>query len=226
MLSVIAMRVSQISAWAECETYALKSPPRPAGRTNVAAWVGTGAHAIVAGLTPELVPPIGARLAYDAITPMWQHADIQAIAIARCARELLTAQGWTPIAHEEEVRRGDDLVGHLDIRAWHTDFGEAIIDLKTGQGIGAAWLQTGGYLWLSDGGKKWGGVLHVPRVAISKDVKGMLVFRSGEALKLAWQRNEARIRMVLDGSSPTYSPGIHCARCGVADCPVRVGERK
>ena len=59
------------------------------------------------------------------------------------------AQGWTPIAHEEELRR-DELVGHLDIRAWHTDFGEAIIDLKTGQGIGAAWLQVGGYLSLSE----------------------------------------------------------------------------
>ena len=44
--------------------------------------------------------------------------------------------------------RRDELVGHLDIRAWHKDHGEAIIDLKTGQGVGAAWLQVGGYLTL------------------------------------------------------------------------------
>ena len=52
------------------------------------------------------------------------------------------------LAREEELRR-DELTGHLDIRAWHSDHGEAIIDLKTGAQVGAAWLQVGGYadLW-------------------------------------------------------------------------------
>ena len=35
------MRVSDIANWAACEAMALQSPPRPAGRANVAAWVGT-----------------------------------------------------------------------------------------------------------------------------------------------------------------------------------------
>ena len=48
------------------------------------------------------------------------------------------------LAKEEALRSGD-LTGHLDIRAWHSDYGEAIIDLKTGQ-IGTAWLQVGGYI--------------------------------------------------------------------------------
>ena len=39
------MRVSDIANWAACEAMALHSPPRQAGRTNVAAWVGTMAHA-------------------------------------------------------------------------------------------------------------------------------------------------------------------------------------
>ena len=52
-------------------------------------------------------------------------------------------------------------MGHLDIRAWHSDHGEAIIDLKTGQGVGAAWLQVGGYLVLDGTSVDWGGVLHV-----------------------------------------------------------------
>ena len=43
--------------------------------------------------------------------------------------------------------RSGDLTGHLDLRVWHSDHGEAIIDLKTGQ-IGTAWLQVGGYLYL------------------------------------------------------------------------------
>ena len=48
------------------------------------------------------------------------------------------------LAREQELRSAE-LTGHLDLRAWHSDHGEAIIDLKTGQ-IGTAWLQVGGYL--------------------------------------------------------------------------------
>ena len=39
------MRVSDISSWAACEVMALQSPRHPPGRANVAAWVGTLAHA-------------------------------------------------------------------------------------------------------------------------------------------------------------------------------------
>ena len=60
------MRVSDIANWAACEAMALHSPPRQAGRTNVAAWVGTMAHAILAG---QPVPPTGGRIAYDQLTP-------------------------------------------------------------------------------------------------------------------------------------------------------------
>ena len=216
------MRISDISNWTTCEAMALESPPRTAGRTNVAAWVGTLAH----GLLSDVRPAEPARLAFDAMTPAPYHAEAQARAIAECAREVLSDQGWTPIAHEEELRR-DELVGHLDIRAWHSDHGEAIIDLKTGQGVGAAWLQVGGYLTLDTPPvKPWGGVLHVPRVRIDKDVKGTLEFRRATGLLATWQCSMTRIQQVMDGSRPTYSPGIHCTRCGVADCPVRVGERK
>ena len=227
------MRISDISNWTTCEAMALESPPRTAGRTNVASHVGTLAHAKLAGITPALP----GRLAFDTLTPSSHHANVQSDAIAACARDLMQDQGWTPIAHEEELRR-DELVGHLDIRAWHSDHGEAIIDLKTGQGVGAAWLQVGGYadLWRNGGpapsteefdAMKWGGVLHVPRVAISKDVKGTLEFRPISDLRMAWDASMDRISSILgDGFKPTYSPGIHCTRCGVADCPVRVGERK
>ena len=212
------MRVSDIANWASCEAMALQSPPRPAGRTNVAAWVGTLAHAELAGVMVDERP---ARLAYDTLTKSDHHAIIQAHHIATCARELMTAQGWGVLATEEEVRR-DELVGHLDIRAWHSEHGEAIIDLKTGQGVGAAWLQVGGYIDLSTWRPQRGGVLHVPRVAIHKDVKGTLEIRKAQPLYFAWKANLARIEEVQDGAYPAYSPGIHCGRCGIQDCPVRI----
>ena len=124
------MRVSDISNWAACEVMALQSPPRPAGRANVAAWVGTVAHNLLSD-GPAIEWPD--RLAFDAITPGPMHAGTQAAAISLKARELLVEQGWGVLETEQEVRR-DELVGHLDIRAWHSRYGEAIIDLKTGTG--------------------------------------------------------------------------------------------
>ena len=211
------MRVSDISNWAACEVMALQSPPRPAGRANVAAWVGTLAHGIVSGMFPEDPE----RLAYDSITPSGHHALVQAQAIAKKARELLSDQGWGVIGREEEVRR-DELVGHLDIRAYHSEHGEAIIDLKTGQGVGAAWLQVGGYLYLADDNADMGGVLHILRVAVHKDVQGTLAFRKRQPLVLAWRNQMKRIREIHQGAHPTYSPGIHCGRCGIQNCPVMI----
>ena len=130
----MTMRVSQIAAWCECETYALQSPPRQAGRTNIAAHVGTMAHAMIADLP---VPEPEGRLAFDYLTPTERAATIQATAIARYARQLMVNQGYGVLAREEEYIT-EELTGHLDIRAWHSEHGEAIIDLKTGNGIGAA----------------------------------------------------------------------------------------
>ena len=86
------MRVSEISAWSECEAMALlHSPPRQAGRTNIAAWVGTLAHA---ELSKTIIVEAPGRIAYDSLTPTSRHTLIQAKAIATKARELLTDQGW------------------------------------------------------------------------------------------------------------------------------------
>ena len=135
------LRVSDISNWSACESYAFHAPPRPVGRANVAAYVGSLAHAMVAD---EALPEPDGRIAYDATTPTERAAQIQATSIARVARKLLVDRGWGILAREEALR-SDDLTGHLDLRAWHSDHGEAIIDLKTGQ-IGTAWLQVGGYM--------------------------------------------------------------------------------
>ena len=212
------MRISQIASWSECEAMALQSPPRVA-RTHVAAYVGTLAHALVADLPKPL--PEG-RLGFEATTPTLHAAEIQGRSIAIVARRLLYERGWGVLASEEEVR-SDDLVGHLDIRAWHSDDGEAIIDLKTGAQVGAAWLQVGGYIALSGGTVQWGGVLHVPRQRINKDVTGTLELRPARSLIETFNANMARITQVVEGATPTRSPGVHCGRCRAADCPVRIG---
>ena len=219
------MRVSDIANWSNCEAMALHSPPRQAGRTNVAAWVGTMAHAILSG---QPVPPTEGRIAYDQLTPTQHVAMIQAGSIARHARTLLVDKGWGILGQEEALGRPPELTGHLDLRAWHSDHGEAIIDLKTGEQIGAAWLQVGGYLrlyqqhYISERWSGYGGVLHVPRTRIDRDVKGTLELRLHHPLAEAWDANMARIQEVMAGALPTRSPGLHCARCA-ADCPVRVG---
>ena len=96
---------------------------------------------------------------------------MQAQAIAKKPANLLTEQGWGVIGREEELRY-KEIIGHLDIRAYHQEHGEAIIDLKTGRALGAAWLQVGGYLELDKGQMKpesqlppLGGVLHIPTAA-------------------------------------------------------------
>ena len=211
------MRVSDIQAWSNCETMALQSPPRPAGRTNVAAWVGTLAHGMLSGI--EVEPP--ERLAFDRTTRTFGHADIQARHIADKARQLQALQGWGVMETEQEVRR-DEITGHLDIRAWHSNHGEAIIDLKTGQGVGAAWLQVGGYLTLDREGAEWGGVLHIPRTPLPKRVAGTLEVRKSPGLVRAWEVATWRIAEVMNGASPMMTPGLHCGRCTITACPVRV----
>ena len=223
------MRVSDIANWAACEAMALHSPPRPPGRTNVAAHVGTLAHAALAG---EPAPEPDGRMAYDALTPTEHVAQVQAREIAKCARKLLADRGWGILAQEEALGRPPELTGYLDLRAWHSDHGEAIIDLKTGQ-IGTAWLQVGGYInllgsALPDWPQKhnWphcGGVLHVPRTRIDRDVKGTLEIRFANPLAVAWEWNMRRISEVMAGAVPTRTPGQHCGRCQIADCPVRIG---
>ena len=215
------MRVSDIQAWAACEVMALQSPRHPPGRTNVAAWVGTLAHAY---LCPEVFIDDPGKLAFDALTPTSDRAILQAKAITTKARELLTSMGFGVIGREEEVR-GDAMTGHLDIRAYHREKGEAIIDLKTGQSTGAAWLQVGGYLDLFLNYAPmpaYAGVLHVPRQRIDRDQKGTLELREAKPVQQAWRQSARRIQDVLDGAPPTYSPGLHCGRCAIKSCPVRL----
>ena len=226
------MRVSAIAAWTTCEAMAL-SDPRPEARVHVAAWVGTLAHAWTVG-TPDPEPP--ARLRFDALTKTAHQANIQASAIARESLRILDVEGWSIMEAEREVKGNGD-AGHLDILAWHGDTKRtAIIDLKTGRDIGAGWLQVGGYLslWAKDNAfrattnetpyyadQMRGGILHVPRVAVSKEPKATLEVRDSADLARVWRTAKSRIDAVLAGATALRSPGQHCGRCS-ASCPVRI----
>ena len=193
------------------------------------------------------LPEEPVRLRYDAITPTAHAVEVQAHALASEALRCLDLAGWTIMEAEREVK-GEGVTGHLDILAWHGETKRtAIIDLKTGRDIGAGWLQVGGYLellgrmaidagWQHEGAylvlpgdisaradtrAEYGGILHVPRVSISKEPKATLEVRYAVDLMNAWTTAKSRIDAVLAGATALRSPGQHCGRC-TARCPVRV----
>ena len=218
------MRVSAIADWTTCEAMAL-SDPRPEARVHVAAWVGTLAHCILLNTWPESWQP--PRLRFDATTKTAHEVDVQSLAIAKEAKRCLDRKGWSIMEAEREVKGNGD-AGHLDILAWHGKTKQtAILDLKTGRGIGAGWLQVGGYIqMLGDEAGRWpavdsGGILHVPRVAVSKEPKATLEVRDSADLARVWRIAKSRIGLVLRGAPALRSPGQHCGRC-TANCPVRI----
>ena len=217
------MRISAISDWTACEAMAL-TDPRPEARVHVAAWVGTLAHAL---LTGSDWPEGPTRVRFDPTTPTEHAVKVQAESLAASARRCLEIEGWAVMETEREVTGNGD-TGHLDILAWHGETERsAIIDLKTGQRIGAGWLQVGGYIQLLGNetgvwpAVECGGILHVPRVAVSKEAKATLELRDGRSLTAAWGTAKSRIDAVLAGATALRSPGQHCGRCS-ANCPVRI----
>ena len=219
------MRISDISQWVTCETMALHDSKR-AGRVGVAAWVGTQAHAMLAGITVQEPD----RITLDSTTPTAYAANTQARAIADAARLTLRSHGWIIIEQEQEVYHGKD-TGHLDLLCWHKGRKQrAIIDLKTGQRVDTGWLQVGGYIALWEDQysplamppfETDGGILHVPRLRFHVQTKGSLKIRSGKVLKELWVARRERIQQVMDGAPPMPSPGYHCFRCAVSDCMAR-----
>ena len=138
------MRVSDISNWSACESNTRFTPRRVrwAAPTSPLTWVSL-AHAMVAD--EPLPEPSGANVRLPTMPPRrrsGRRKSRQRQSPGLPASCWLTGVGayW-----QKQELRSDAMTGHLDMRAWHSDHGEAIIDLKTGQ-IGTAWLQVGGYL--------------------------------------------------------------------------------
>lgn len=229
---MIKVNISEVPHWSQCEAWALASPRSRPLDVSVAAWVGMLAHALVAGRQEPQQP---VRLVCDSLTPVSHQANVQARAIAQKVETILAEEG-VEVKETEKPVIGDWASGRLDILAWHPKHGYGIIDLKTGSGVGASWLQVGGYIAelrrstgvlypgsaiLAAPHPLWGGILHVPRVKVGRDTTGSLAIRDGNDLTMAYLVAQERIQAILDGAPPTYSPGVHCARCQVAGCPVR-----
>lgn len=198
---------------------ALRDPPAET-RTHVAAYVGTRTHALIAG---EAVPEPPPLVKFDKTTPTIGHATRQADMLAEAAADLLTRERWTILDAELPVGVGE-VTGTLDLIVANADGRRAVLDVKTGWHPGpAAWLQVGSYLALlhENPQPEWGGILHVPRVAVRQEPDVTLALRERRQLVREWLHRYERIRIVLDGARPMPTPGAHCRRCRVADCPVR-----
>ena len=213
------IRVSDVSAWAACEQYGLEAKTEPS-KLAAATMVGSYAHSLVTG--HELDWP--ERITYDRLTPTMRVLGAQARALAEAAKRELETSGWVVLDTEQRVGV-HGLSGHYDLRAAHVQGGSAIIDFKTGVQVGAGWLQVGGYLdlYAESTGRlpAFGAILHVPRVAISKDPVARLDCRPAFEVATAWRVWKHRIAEVLDGGLATRSPGLHCRQCPDVDCPVR-----
>ena len=224
------MRISDIDRWVNCEVEALHGT-RERGSLTAALVVGLKAHAMLAGESGyQISAQHEGLVAWDDVTPTSFSASRQAMAISEAARLTLSEQGWV-IRDLEGVVEGPEPNGdrgRYDIIASHASFGLAVVDLKTGQGIGAAWLQVGGYLEEARNqglALDCGGVLHVPRLKLGRDVGATLDVRPEKPLRSAWIAWRQRREVVVGaGSLPLARPGQHCRRCSLTDCPVRLGN--
>ena len=99
----------------------------------------------------------------------------------------------------------------------------AIVHLRTGRTIGAAWLELARTLaeYEPSDRPELAGIVHVPRVRIDRECKGTMSMRDGLELVGEWRSWERRVQAVLSqGSTPLARPGQHCQRCRLA-CGVR-----
>ena len=221
------IRVSEVSGWVQCERRAHHTPPkRKSRKTSAAELVGTLAHDLIAGMDNHTVP---VRIYWDSTTPTFDVAVQQARLIANRVTELLEH-------YQLEIEDVEIEMEHLGVKG-RTDMlvfdrktnRHILIDIKTGQNVGAGWLQVGGYLWLAKALNpteiQVGAVLHVPRMQATKDVKAVLTLRDAHELIMEWEQYMGRYRDLFEGERIALpSPGFHCKHCPVTPCTVRAVE--
>ena len=217
------MRVSDISSWVTCEAMALSSD-RPRRRMSAAVYVGILAHHFLFTgdqKTPPELPTRNTMVGWDALTPTFAYAVKQAKEMAATGQAEIQRKGLSLESIEETVSSDFDR-GTLDMMVWSDTHGQMLLDLKTGRSIGAGWLQVGGYISLHEDDIRYGGILHIPRARLGS-CQATLTLRHAKALMLLWEARRKRIDEVLEeGASPLHTPGDHCNRCSITDCPVRI----
>ena len=205
--------IADIGLWATCEASALHGSRRPA-RRSAAGWVAQLAH----GLTE--VEAVGADVAFDGTTPTAAVALRQAKLIRDGVAREMEERGWL-IQKRSEGRSayvvnapgGYGVPGGAD--------GVAVVSLDA---VGRSWLDAGGMIASMEGdGIVFAAVLLLDRAKMSRygvaDVE--VTTRPAAGVLEAYRVLAARREAVIEGAAPMHAPGIYCARCRLADCPVR-----
>ena len=215
-------RISDVARWTTCEAWAMTGQETGSGRKPVAAWVGTMAHQFLGGgeRAWNFKQPSRHSVAFDSVTPLPSVAISQAQDVALKAKALLDCYGLTIFESEVPVEEGS-LRGKIDLLVIDKLSRAGVLDLKTGQTLGTAWLQLAGYLDAWDGVPlSFAGIVHVPRSKL--EPTGTITFRDPAELVKVWKATIKRVDEVVTSADPTYSPGTHCSRCPLDKCAVRM----
>ena len=239
------IRPSNLGKWCGCarKSYANIVAPPARSVPSIAEWVGTAAHAVLAGSMKPLKPYD--YMIYDSITPLFGVAKAQVGLIVGLTKHLLAAHGLVPIEWEVPVET-EEIQGTIDVlmRKDHVppefslpgDTGTIIGDLKTGQHIPfGTWLQLGEY-WSAYSRPEHEAVsqvavIHVPRRPLGEPVTPTIEFRPAfECADIAERWVRTIHGWVETGRLDTMlpSPGFECAGCQltIEECPVRIVKKE
>ena len=201
--------IADIGLWATCEASALHGSRTPA-RRSAAGWVLELADG---GDLEDLL-----TVAFDRVTPTPAIAKRQAGMVSvGVAREMekrgwhiqKRSEGWS--AYVVNAPGGMFAPGGAD--------GVAVVSLDA---VGRSWLDAGGMIASMDR-VSFAAVLLLDRAKMSRngvaDVE--VTTRPAAGVLHAYRVLAARREAVIEGAAPMHAPGIYCARCRLAGCPVR-----
>ena len=201
--------IADIGMWATCEASALHGSRTPA-RRSAAAWVAHLAHGGDAKERDHR------PVAFDGATPTASVAERQAGWVRLSVDEAMERRGWTV-----ETRSAERQVYGVSTRE-----GAAGIVCVRLDRVGTAWLDVGGLIDDLGGKAKelvFAAVLVLDRAMLGR--KGYAdvdeTTRPAAGLVEAYRVLRERREVVLEGAAAMHAPGIHCARCRLAGCPVR-----
>ena len=201
---------------------------------EVATWVGTAVHAMLAGQEQPKAP---AYLQFDSVTPNLIVALGQVSEIASAVREQLAVQGMVPVEWEIETIKGF-CPGTIDVLLMRDSREPILGDVKTGATIGAgAWLQLGAYFdsfqqtfpntrfpLMPDPQKV--AVIHAPRPKFGELSQCKIETRNGEACAgqaAFWAEHANGWADAHGWHDVPASPGIACSSCEIRkECEVAV----
>ena len=197
-----------IARWVRCEREALHGPDGArSGRTHVASLVRQGAMRRIAGEDAGTLE-LGFPVQLDEISARLDDVPRQSAAIAAEADRLLET-------YDNDVGVAAMVLAVLSAGWLVTIPGDrtdstAILHLRTGRTIGAAWLELGRVLaeYSPSDRPDLAGIVHVPRTRIHRECKGTMTVRDGFGLVGEWKSWERRVQAVLtEGSDAARAPG-------------------